>query len=181
MRKARYRGLIKTRLQHYATAAGINLLSLGRSGLDAHKKKHGNHHSFRYLLNLRRGHSVELTSIIDVSSRRMEFYLHALSCFIKVQGMFCARIEGKHRALVQNIFPDITFLIVATPQASFSLNSVPLPVQIKGQAPAKRKAFILYVMLNSTGQALLRTHVASPASIPTRRAPETIIGADNGT
>ena len=29
MRKARYRGLIKTRLQHYATAAGINLLRLG--------------------------------------------------------------------------------------------------------------------------------------------------------
>ena len=29
MRKTRYRGLIKTRLQHYATAAGINLLRLG--------------------------------------------------------------------------------------------------------------------------------------------------------
>src|SRR5215470_16321542 len=29
LRKARYRGLIKTRLQHYATAAAINILRLG--------------------------------------------------------------------------------------------------------------------------------------------------------
>ena len=29
LRKARYRGLIKTRLQHYATAASINILRLG--------------------------------------------------------------------------------------------------------------------------------------------------------
>jgi hypothetical protein len=29
LRKTRYRGLIKTRLQHYATAAAINILRLG--------------------------------------------------------------------------------------------------------------------------------------------------------
>ena len=29
LRKARYRGLIKTRLQHYATATAINILRLG--------------------------------------------------------------------------------------------------------------------------------------------------------
>ena len=29
LRKARYRGLIKTRLQHYATASAINILRLG--------------------------------------------------------------------------------------------------------------------------------------------------------
>jgi transposase len=39
MRKARYRGLIKTRLQHYATAAGINLLRLGTWWLGRPREK----------------------------------------------------------------------------------------------------------------------------------------------
>jgi transposase len=39
MRKARYRGLIKTRFQHYATAAGLNILRLGAWWLGRPREK----------------------------------------------------------------------------------------------------------------------------------------------
>jgi hypothetical protein len=37
-------------------------------------------------------------------NQRMELGLHMFDCFTTVQRKFCARIEGKHRAFVQNTF-----------------------------------------------------------------------------
>jgi hypothetical protein len=44
----------------------------------------------------------------------MEIYLPTWGCFITVQEVFCARIEGKQRAFVQNTIP--AYIIVVTPR-----------------------------------------------------------------